>query len=245
MAAQLNYYNTMKDEIDSQVTKGDASGIWKTFEGYSKIVSSGVSGYSRDAQTLEAQLHLLWYILMQGTRNTEPESLGHYHMVHTILYMRELGTISQEAVVEEVSTPGKKLWTDLPYLIDDIEIAWRQSNTNPMQTRNFVAFLAKMLAVGIEENDLAELARESLYGATQEEASRLSRIDNLHIALTWFTYASDKITTISCRSLYGMSPGGWLALQEKLAGLAAGNDGEVAFLALEVYLKLYECAWRT
>jgi hypothetical protein len=244
----VKYIDAIKAEIDSQVANGDASGIWDTFRGLAHVTTSGVIEFKRDPQTLEDNLHLLWYILIQGARNLSPEAFDQYRMLYTILSLRELGTLLRTAETggNTIEVGNKKLWTDLPCLFDDVEAAWKGSDTNvsQVQRRNFTSFLAKMLAVGICGDDLAGLARDSFDRALQE-TSRLPLIDSISMVLIWFTFAGTKLTSMSGKSLHGLSPAGWLSLQNRLAELTDSDDGEMALLAMETYLKLYECVWQT
>jgi hypothetical protein len=105
-------------------------------------------------------------------------------------------------------------------------------------------FLAKMLAVGICGDEIAGLARDSFDEALQEK-SRSLMMDSPNMVLTWFKYAGIKLTFISGESRCGLSPSGWLSLQKRLAELTNSDDGEVALLAMEANLKMYECVWQT
>jgi hypothetical protein len=86
--------------------------------------------------------------------NLGPETFGQYHMLHTILYLREMGTLSQRTEGSDekvVEVEHRKLWADLPYLIKDEEAAWKDDDTDITETqrKNLVTLMAKMVAVGI------------------------------------------------------------------------------------------------
>jgi hypothetical protein len=168
-------------------------------------------------------------------------------MLYTILSLRELGTLSRTAETggDTIEVGNQKLSTDLPYLFKDVEAAWKSSNANisEAQRRNFASFLAKMLAIGICRDELAGLARGSFDEALQEK-SRSSMMDSLQMVLIWFKYAGNKLSLLSEKSRCGLSPSGWLSLQNRLAELTNNDDGELALLAMETYLKMYECVWR-
>jgi Protein of unknown function (DUF3632) len=239
MTTQYNWIQSTKAEIDAQVTKGDTSGIERTFRGLSQTFTTG------EPQSLGPKLHLLWYILVRGARNLGPETFGQYHMVHTILYLREMGTLSQRTESGEekvVEVEHRKLWADLPYLFEDVEAAWKDDDKNitENQRKNLVAFVAKMVAVGICGDNFVDLAQNS-FNEVVQEASTSPCIGTLHMVLMWFTYAGDKLTVLSSKMLRGMSPEGWLSLQSRLAELTVIDNGEVALLAMEIYLKMYEC----
>jgi hypothetical protein len=125
MATIYNSWDSMRAEIDSQVAKGDASGIWDTFRGLANVTTSRMVESDGDPQNLEDSLHLLWYILIQGARNLSSEAFDQYHMLHTILSFRELGQFSRKTESGEniIEIGNKRLWTDLLYLFDDVEDA--------------------------------------------------------------------------------------------------------------------------
>jgi hypothetical protein len=247
MSPQIKWIDPMKAEVHEQALKGDTSNIWDTFKGLTNSISSRVSGNGQEPEDVEANLHLLWYILLQGARNLSPESFGQYHMVYTIAQLRELGVSRQtmENAKETTNVGGQKLWTGLPYLLKDVEAEWNSSDATLTETekRNLTSFLAKMLAIGIFVDELAGLAVDSFSKAPLEDSESLST-ESLQMILMWFKYAGDKLTELSNDSLH-WTRAKWTPLHEKLAKLTMNDDGTVAVATMEAYLQMYECVWRT
>lgn len=119
-------------KIDVQVTKGDPSGMERTFEGLSRNFTTD------NPQALEPRLHLLRYILVRGAINLGPETFCQCHMLHSILHLREMGMLLQRTGGGEgkvVEIEHRKLWADLPKLFEDAEAAWKDDNTDITETR--------------------------------------------------------------------------------------------------------------
>jgi hypothetical protein len=124
-----------------------------------------------------------------------------------------------------------------------VEWTSRDINMTERQKGSFVSFLAKMLAVGICGEDLIGLVGDCL-NEVLPDISGPPRINDLQIILLWFTYAGDKLTGSSSESIR-WTPANRLFLHGKLAKLTLNDNEKVAVAAMDAFLKMYECLWRT
>ena len=184
-----------------------------------------------DATQLEEGLHDLWDEVIHAARILPADSPEVDRLVMLILEARELGLFvrkdndnnaPQEREVARLPN-GQSLWTDLPYLVQEVRDAWtKESNAYTSAERESLAVLtAKLCAVGVCPTELGDCAlwlfREafeterpltmittasgttSLSGASlpADKGPIPSVVDLLPACLSWLRYANVKLAKLS------------------------------------------------
>ncbi|KAE9374594.1 hypothetical protein N431DRAFT_438033 [Stipitochalara longipes BDJ] len=121
---------------------------------------------------IEADLHHIWYMVIEVAKITQPEDTTHDGLVLLLLYFMNLGTLTRmiEDIEEKaVIGDGRRLWTDLPLFGADLLAGWRGSGSIPIKQRvNLAVFTGKCVAHGVGGDDIVLsalwLLKEALEG---------------------------------------------------------------------------------
>lgn len=178
-------------------------------------------------------MHDLWYMVAQTAKITDADDAGQDQLVTLILYARECGTISRKVLghFEEMRTSDGLVWTDLPYLVLDLqEFGLKSTELTATHRRNFAAFTARLTALGIA--DLSSYAlwlfRETLEVnrpmVQSEKGEALPTAELLPACLAWLQYASHKLLRLSFEN-YCPATSDHASLGENMASLGELTDG--------------------
>jgi hypothetical protein len=109
--------------------------------------------------------------------NISGERAEQDRLVVQILYARELGVLLRKGenmeIMGEAVTRDGKIYKDLPFLVGDMTDYWirESSSMSTNQRQNFASFLAKLSAVGVEDDKLCGCAliilRDTLESTTR------------------------------------------------------------------------------
>ena len=185
-----------------------------------------------DAAQLAEGLHDLWDEVIHAAKILPAGNPELDRLVTLILEARELGLLvrkdnsenseSQEGEAARLPN-GQSLWTDLPYLIQEIQDAWaKESNTYTSAERESLAVLtAKLCAAGVCPTELGNCAlwlfREAFeterpltkmaigsgtttlsgVGLPADKGPIPSIVDLLPACLAWLRYANSKLAKLT------------------------------------------------
>jgi hypothetical protein len=160
--------------------------------------------------TFQHDLHDLWYMFIRTAQVTDADSPNQDRHVTQLIYAKELGTGRQTG---QTADDTFRLWTDLPYLVEDTREAWEKQSMKLSLThrRNFAAFTARLLALGVCDGRISWCAlwllREALEtsrpllipaeGGNGGEGELVSVAELLPAAVEWFQYSSHKLLTLA------------------------------------------------
>lgn len=159
-------------------------------------------------------------MLIQTAKITPAISSEHDRLVTLVLLAREFeifhrkkkdGTSNKEKQEEEeaILPNGQRFWTDLPYLVEEIQDAWTNESKGFTATErhNFAVFTAKLCAVGVCDNELSSCALWSIREAletersiTKAEGAPLSIADILPACLSWFQHNNFKLLKLAVQN---------------------------------------------
>jgi hypothetical protein len=116
--------------------------------------------YTINTAEIESDLHDTWDSFIYAAKVLPSTSSEHDRLVTLILNARELGqfTRKNERGIEEARlSNGQRLWTDLPYLAQDLQAFWMDESMSltPTERKSLSVFTAKSCASGICSADLA------------------------------------------------------------------------------------------
>jgi len=148
---------------------------------------------------LQDDLHALWYMFVRAAQNIDADSAEQDRLFNQLNYAKELGA---PVGGEDVSP-----WTSLPHLVDDVQTAWINDSMqlSPSERRNFAAFTARLLALGICDIKISLCAlwllRETLETTRPIEHDPLSQelalSDLLPAVVEWFQISSTQLLKLA------------------------------------------------
>ena len=104
----------------------------------------------RDVASFQRDLHDLWYMFIRAAQITDGDDPNQDRYITLLMYAKELSNVYIPGNLADTSN-ASGLWTDLPYLVDDVREAWetQSRDLSPAHRRNFAAFTARLLGLGI------------------------------------------------------------------------------------------------
>lgn len=167
--------------------------------------------HGQDGAGLEERLHELWGEVFYSAKHISTTSYEHDRLVTLILEARQLGPLARRGDQEGAVLPnGQRLWTDLPYLVQELERVWLLESFKFAATEraNLAAFTAKLCAVGVCPDELSRCAlwlfKETLeverplhLPDASESDLRPSIVDSLPACLAWLRFNNFKLARLS------------------------------------------------
>jgi hypothetical protein len=135
----------------------------RAWESASMSSSIFIDGAFRTA-CFEIEVHDLWHIYITAAKKLVPTNDQQDAFVRLILSTRERGDVlrivgEEPPKVLRVSN-GARIWSDLPFLVEDLVDEWVRHyvDMSSAQRTNLMAFVARLIAIGICNDKLAVLA---------------------------------------------------------------------------------------
>ncbi|KAL1961694.1 hypothetical protein VTN77DRAFT_1298 [Rasamsonia byssochlamydoides] len=197
-------------------------GNWEDLRNFIVSLGQPYVEHAIDVAQIENNLHDMWDILIQTAKITPAISPEHDRLVNLVLLAREFGIFhrkkkdgtSNEEKEEAILTNGQRFWTDLPYLVEEIQDAWTKESKGFTVTErhNFAVFTAKLCAVGVCDTELSFCAlwliREALETERSltksegdgEDKNPLSIADILPACLAWFQHNNFKLLKLAVQN---------------------------------------------
>lgn len=180
----------------------------------------------------EVDLHDLWYRLIAVAKVTPAEDAETDRIVAQVVRLRELGPLThKDSGKEAVMSNGQHLWTDLPFLEEDLYKAWTDGlhTMTPSQRDNLAGFMSRLLGSNACGNGIAPCVL-ILFRAALETSKESPSTDGpvsehlLSAVFTWLYWGSFKIWKLSIL-------GAPLITQEARLSAMGSNWGDVGDLA--------------
>ncbi|KAK3897067.1 hypothetical protein C8A05DRAFT_20093 [Staphylotrichum tortipilum] len=213
----------------SALSDGDANTMWQSAWSLAASINTRVasSPLPPNPALLDIDLHDLWHTYWHGAINTAPDSPKLDRLALQIIQAREQGVLTREQTsetsrvsLEAMASNGQRLWTDLPFLVEDMAAHWTNgcAEMSSAQRLSGAQFLALLAAAGGAVDDAIcgvglVVLREALetprplgtLGAADGDPGRqiggMSVADLLPAANVWLFTAGWKLVRLS--------DGGW------------------------------------
>ncbi|KAB8068021.1 hypothetical protein BDV29DRAFT_185219 [Aspergillus leporis] len=192
--------------------------FWHQTRLFVKNITSRYTKSDLSIDLYEHDLRELWYLIIQGAKVTDAKHPAQDRLAGQILHAREMGVISRRGaasgVEEEALTSNGKIWVDLPFLVQEVEVAWKAAAELPAKQRhNLSAFIARLSAWGVCDPELCACAlsifrdtfetRRPLTATNDKQGDALLSIaELLPAAVVWFELCAYKIESL-CLSTQG------------------------------------------
>lgn len=208
----------MRDWVTSEAAKGDRHTLDETIDSVIYIITRNPRSLdsSSSIASIDHYLHDLWHMFIEAAKGYHSDNPMQDRLIHQILYVREIGTLSQGVASNEdpsavaAASNGQRVWSDLPYLAQDVNQTWREHLHLSMDHRcNLASWIARAAAVGICQDALVGCALrlfrdtlETLRKISDADINREVSIESLVPALNaWMYYAGHKLRRASEKQL--------------------------------------------
>ena len=205
-----------RTNIDAEIAIA-CDNIWDAFRGFVWNISHRYTQFHHPIILYEFDLHDLWYMLIEGAKNTSANHPSQDRLVVQVLAARELGNLTwtppaedqKEAQPQYAQTSHGKIWADLPFLSADVQEAWSKAlEFSPSHRHNLAAFIARLAKLGICNNALSicglSLLREALETPRRlmasESGSEVPVAELLPAVNSWLEHAGHKLIALSSDS---------------------------------------------
>lgn len=218
------FHATFKESVDADLKQAGYDNNNTTWHSIRMFTKTILSQYLRGANSdlpkkyrYELDMHELWYWVAQAARYIAADHPAQDRLVAQVQHARAMGNLSckNEAGEEEVATTSDgNIWSDVPFLVEEVQSAWKASGTIPsVERHNLSAFVARLASVGVRDPDLGVVAlwvlRETLetdrpltssLSGSNNENKQASIADLLPAANAWFLYCGYKIESLSIQT---------------------------------------------
>ncbi|KAB5571715.1 hypothetical protein GE09DRAFT_1185300 [Coniochaeta sp. 2T2.1] len=156
---------------------GDDNTLWESAWSLVASINSRLleSGPSPDPALLDIDMHDLWHRYWHGAINTSPGNPKLDRLALSIIQIREQGVLIRDSATHgsskgsptareqnpedemplAMTSNGARIWTDLPFLVEDMTAHWTHSRATLSSAQRLSAaqFLAHIAAAGAVEDD--------------------------------------------------------------------------------------------
>jgi hypothetical protein len=215
IAAAAKFSALAREGIDKEASQGNNNTLCETIDSMIHTTTARCTIDSFPPQVLDYELHTLWYVFFVAAQNFEVENPKQDTLIRQMLQIRELGALKEKATNSSaVASNGAKIWSDLPYLVEDLQKYWREESfkITTEQRTNLASFIARLVAVGVGADGPTELF-VTLMRDTLETPRRLSREDEgaegvsveelLPAVQVWLRYAARKLGSVGETKIQG------------------------------------------
>ncbi|KAE8322465.1 hypothetical protein BDV39DRAFT_183859 [Aspergillus sergii] len=185
---------------------------WHQSRLFIKNISSRYTASDLPIVFYEYDMQELWYMIIQGAKITDAKHPAQDRLAGQILHAKEMDILRRRnktsGVEEEASTSHGKIWVDLPFLVQEFQVAWNAADELPAKQRhNLSAFIARLSAWGVCGSELCICAL-SIFRDTFETRRPLTATDDqqghgllpiadlLPAAVAWFELCGYKIESL-------------------------------------------------
>jgi hypothetical protein len=220
------FRTSFKDSVDADLKQtgyDDFNETWHSVRMFTKVIATQ---YARGANSdlpkkyrYEYDLQELWYWVVHGARYIAADHPAQDRLASQVLHTREMGVLSRKIgpskegeyqETEIATTSDGNIWSDLPFLVDEVQAAWRMSTSFPsVERHNLSAFVARLASVGVRDPELGLVAiwilRDTLEtprpltkgeDTSDSEEQLITIADLLPVAMAWFQYCGHKIESL-------------------------------------------------
>ncbi|KAF5871833.1 putative zz type zinc finger domain-containing protein [Botrytis fragariae] len=162
LKSRSEFHTLHKNAVDAELAQTDSNDSTPFWQQARLLTRNIASRYTQTRRTHPIELHEYdlrepWYLCVQGAKLTAAEHPAQDRLVSQVLHTREVGVLSRrsgdakgeerkdahEIEMERASTSDGNIWSDLPFLVEEIQAAWTLSPSVPtFQRHDLSAFIA-------------------------------------------------------------------------------------------------------
>lgn len=196
-----------REMFANEATRGNDNTLWETMasciRGLNRRFASQSGGEERPMEVTVAEIHNVWFIFTLAASHIDADHPAQDRLVRIILWAREMGVVNRvrNGAAEPVITSNGQLWSDLPFLVEDIQTAWGAATSPtdpqaPVKARNLAAGIARLAGLGVCGEALTGCALDIMARALEDkEGGNTTFTLNqwLSVIEVWLRYGGDKL----------------------------------------------------
>jgi hypothetical protein len=154
----------------------------------------------------EVELHDLWYWFIKTAKAIPVTEPAADQLACQVLQARNWGPISRIGASGEyeaaITSTQQRIWTDLPFLVEDFQSAWSSSDMTSVERQNLAGFMARLAMYGIYKDELISCALGSFANAleTSSEGEAETIAGQVPVLRAWLQHGGFLILAASARS---------------------------------------------
>ncbi|KAF7588057.1 hypothetical protein BBP40_006226 [Aspergillus hancockii] len=246
---RLQHIATIDDDREKYGYDND-NPFWRQARLFVKNISSRYAKSDLAVDLYEYDLRELWYLIIQGAKITDADHPAQDRLAGQVLHAREMGVLSRRGtnlkVEERAWTSNGNIWVDLPFLAQEIQVAWKAAaKLSAKQRHNLSAFIARIGSWGICDPDLCVCAlsifkdtfetRRPLVATDDKQNDSLLPIADLLPAAVVWDFESSTIGDLAGEAhvfpATGFNTSRWLFWRRRLEEISQSDLAETAALA--------------
>lgn len=191
-----------------EAARGNDNTLWVTLGSSIRNLSLAytIGPPQESIQRCEREIRHTWYLFILAAKNTDADHPAQDRLTALILRARELGVLRREVedLAYEALTADGRIWTDLPFMVMDVQEAWKgvlHPSEALAQRCNFAAAIARLAGLGVLDEAFSgcglavmSLALETL---GDQHSSTQMGLQLLPVVQVWLRYAGDKMLRLS------------------------------------------------
>ncbi|KUJ24034.1 uncharacterized protein LY89DRAFT_572236 [Mollisia scopiformis] len=221
-----------------EAARGNDNTLWSTMAGTIRVLSRTYAMSANPIQLYELEIRDTWFLFILSAKVIDAHHPAQDRLTRLILWARELGVLKRtlnssqtpqqpigqddgtnvgfivgsedDVVVQHAATSAGRIWLDLPFLILDLQDAWKtvMNPSEPANHRcNLASAIARLAGVGLLDEALAgcglsvlSLALETPESESTSKGLMLQLSQLLPMVQIWLHYAGDKLLQLSLAS---------------------------------------------
>ena len=168
MKSRDDFHTSFKDAVDADLKQTGYDHSNTTWHSIRMFAMEMASRYARGANDdlptryqYELDLHELWYWVVQSAKYVSADHPAQNRLACQVLHTSEMGLLrkfgpknAEEGTrgAKVATTSNGNIWSDLPFLVEEVQAAWSMSGNFPSVERNNLStFIARLASVGVRD----------------------------------------------------------------------------------------------
>lgn len=186
-----------------EAAKGNDNTLWQTMEGGIFMLSRRYAMSDLPVAYFAIEIQGIWDMFALASQHIDADHMAQDRLVRIVLQAREHGVLERTVggVEETAVTAQGRIWTDLPFLVENMREAWKglMAETEPgsMAKRiNLTAGIARLAAVGVCGSSLGQCGLEVMKLALERPEGMGNR-SMMALVKVWLRYAGHQLLLMS------------------------------------------------
>lgn len=173
---QDTVYNDM---LLPEAAQGNDNTLWQTYRGGVATINRtwAFTDTPKPIELIEAEMRFQWRVFVLAAKHIDAHHPAQDRLAWLVLWTRETGVLSRNlthgegnAVVEQAVTTRGRIWADLPFMLEDVQTAWKEtvvSASSATHCHNLTAGIARLAAVGLLDDAFSGCGLEIMVQALE------------------------------------------------------------------------------
>lgn len=195
-----------RDMFEPEAARGNDNTLWKTMESCIRMLSRRYAMSDLSTEHFEIEIRDIWCMFILASKSIDEDHPAQDRLTRIVLQAREYGTLQRAqagvADAQNAVTSSGRIWSDLPFLVQDVRDAWKEIMIAPSSSvylayrLNLTAGIARLAGIGVCGNAFGQCGLEVMNLALESPGALQDRT-MLSLAQCWMRYAGDQLLRLS------------------------------------------------